>query len=268
MAIDQAVTADSEEDAFSKILAEGRERLDRSWIDLLATGGIAGIDVAFGVLALLYVEKATGSTLLGGLAFSIGFIALLLGNSGLFTEGFFVPVTVVVVGDKKLRILFKYWVGTIVGNLTGGALVAWIIELAFPSLHHQSIENAKYYIQGGINVRSFALAVLAGGAITLLTRMKIAGTSSDVAKIIASVASAFLLAGVRLFHSILDSIIAFTALDTGHATFGYFAWLRWLGFIIIGNIVGGLGLTTIPRLLRNHRRILDYRAARTRHDIS
>lgn len=248
------------EGSFDTIITEGQEQLGRSWTDLLATGMIAGIDVAFGVLALLSVEKATGSTLLGGLAFSVGFIALLLGHSGLFTEGFFVPVMVVAAGEAKVRHLVKYWVGTIVSNLAGGALVAWIIDEAFPSLHSQAIISASYYIQSGINIRSFCLAILAGGAITLLTRMQTAGTSSDVAKLIAAIASAFLLAGVGLFHSILDSLLAFTALDTGRAPFGYLDWLGWLGFIIVGNMVGGLGLTSFLRLLRNRQRLLDHRA--------
>lgn len=251
-------------ESFDAIIVEGREYLGRSWIDLLATGTIAGIEVAFGVLALLVVEKATGSTLLGGLAFSIGFIALLLGHSGLFTEGFFVPVMVLAAGEAKVRDLLKYWAGTIVANLAGGALIALIIDEAFPELHQQAIASARYYIQSGNNIRSFCLAVLAGGAITLLTRMQTAGTSSDVAKLIANIASAFLLAGVRLFHSILDSILAFTALDTGRAPFGYLDWLGWLGFIILGNMVGGLGLTTLLRLLRNRQRLLDHRAATAR----
>lgn len=69
----------------------GRARTRRPWVDLLATGGVGGIEVGFGVLALLSVEM-TGSKLQGEFAFSIGFIALLLGHSELFTEGFLIPV--------------------------------------------------------------------------------------------------------------------------------------------------------------------------------
>lgn len=257
---DGAAREESLEESFDRIIVEGRERLSRSWPDLLATGATAGIEVAFGVLALLYVERATGSILLGGVAFSIGFIALLLGHSELFTEGFLVPVTVVAAGEARLRSLFELWAGTLVGNLAGGALSVWVIVEAFPSLRAQAVTSARYYIDSGINVRSFCLALLAGAAITLLTRMH-NGTTSDVAKLVATVGSAFLLAGVRLFHSILDSLLAFAALDTGHAPFGYLDWLGWLSLTVAGNVIGGLGLTTLLRLVRSRHRLLDHRIA-------
>lgn len=85
-------------EAFEKIVSEGAQRLHRRWHEVLATGLAGGLEVAVGVLALLAVLAATGSELLAGLAFSIGFIALMLGRSELFTEGFLVPVTAVFAG--------------------------------------------------------------------------------------------------------------------------------------------------------------------------
>lgn len=206
------------------------------------------------------MEDQTHSLLLGGLAFSIGFIALRLGHSELFTEGFLVPVTVVAAGEARLRDLGRLWSGTLAGNLAGGWLMAGIIDEAFPNLHTQAVTTATYYLHAAIGLRSFCLAVLAGGAITLLTRMH-NGTDSEVAKLIASVAVAFLLAGTRLFHSVLDSLLAFVALDTGHAPFGYLAWLGWVAWVVLGNMIGGIGLTTLLRLVRSRHRLMDQREA-------
>ena len=75
-----------------------------SWREVLSTGLAGGLEVATGVLALLAVLAETGSHLLAGLAFSIGFVALLLARSELFTEGFLVPVTAVVARNQS-RIL-------------------------------------------------------------------------------------------------------------------------------------------------------------------
>lgn len=248
------------ERSFDRVIEAGRPRLQRAWLDVVATGMVGGLEVALGVLALLYVEQATNSSLLGGLAFSIGFIGLLLGHSELFTEGFLVPVAVVAAGEARVRALLKLWSGTLLGNLAGGWIVAWVINEAFPSLRHQAITSAAYYIQAGINGRSFCLAVLAGAAITLLTRMH-QGTDSDGAKLVASISIAFLLAGARLFHSVLDSLLAFIALDSGHASFGYLDWLGFLAWVLLGNLVGGLGITTFLRLIRSRARILDHRNA-------
>ena len=85
-------------EAFETIVSEGAQRLHRTWREVLSTGFAGGLEVATGVLAMFAVVTETGSHLLGGLAFSIGFIALLLARSELFTEGFLVPVTAVVAG--------------------------------------------------------------------------------------------------------------------------------------------------------------------------
>src|SRR5436309_13626008 len=76
------------EDTLERTVLEGRRRMSRGWAALTATGLVGGIDVATGVMAMLVVEEKTGDKLLAGLAFSIGFIALTLARSELFTEDF------------------------------------------------------------------------------------------------------------------------------------------------------------------------------------
>jgi formate/nitrite transporter FocA (FNT family) len=95
--------------------------------------------------------------------------------------------------------------------------------------------------------------------ITLMTRMQ-HGTDSVPAKIAAAVAAAFLLAGLRLFHSILDSLLIFGALATGNAPFGYLTWLGWFGYTLVGNMIGGLLFVTLLRLLRSKDRLEEERA--------
>jgi formate/nitrite transporter FocA (FNT family) len=242
------------DEALDRIVEAGTPRLHRSLPDLLATGTIAGVEVGFGVLALLVVEQETGSMLLGGLAFGIGFVALLLGRSELFTEGFLVPTTVVVAKRASWTQLVRLWGGTLVGNLCGGWVVTWLVIEGLPSLRDRAIESARPFAEAPLGLRSFCLAVLAGAAITLLTRMQ-NGTDSDLAKVIASVAIAFVIVGAGLLHSVLDSLIMFAALHTGHAPFGYLDWLRFLGWTVAGNLVGGVGLTTLLRLIRSRRQL-------------
>lgn len=64
----------------------GRTRLTRTFPEILATALVGGIDVSLGVAALLVVEHETGSRLLGALAFTIGFIALILGKPSCSTR--------------------------------------------------------------------------------------------------------------------------------------------------------------------------------------
>lgn len=245
---------DALEDAFTRMVDEGSQRLHRSWREVIITGFFGGTEVAMGVLAYLAVLNSTHQPLLAGLAFSIGFLALLLGHSELFTEGFLVPVTTVAAKRASLRQLFKLWSGTLVANLAGGYVLMWLIMTGFPQLHAQTIESAAHYATAPLSLKTLALAALGGMAITLMTRMQ-HGTDSIPGKIAAAVAGAFLLAGLQMFHSILDSLLIFGALFTGDAPFGYLDWLGWFGYTIVGNMVGGLLLVTLLRLLRSKERL-------------
>jgi formate/nitrite transporter FocA (FNT family) len=250
---------DKLEDAFTSMLSEGTQRLHRTWREALVTGFFGGTEVALGVLAYLAVLDATHRPLLAGLAFSIGFLALLLGHSELFTEGFLIPVATVAAKRASLAQLFKLWAGTLVANLVGGWVIMWLIMTGFPELRGQTVESATHFATAPLSAQTLALAVLGGMAITLMTRMQ-HGTDSVPGKIAAAVAVAFLLAGLRMFHSILDSLLIFGALVTGRAPFGYLDWLYWFGYTVIGNIVGGLLCVTLLRLLRSKDRLLEERA--------
>jgi formate-nitrite transporter family protein len=246
-------------EAFDTIVSEGAQRLHRTWREVLTTGLAGGLEVATGVVALLAVYAETGSHLLAGLAFGIGFIALMLARSELFTEGFLVPVTAVVAGRAAVGQLAKLWAGTLVANLVGGWLVMWLVVRALPELGATAVESATTFVDAPLNLRSACLAVLAGSFITLMTRMQ-HGADSEVGKVAAALAGAFLLAGLVLFHSILDSLIIFGALHTG-APFGYGDWLSWFWYTALLNMVGGLGVVTLLRLVRSKELLQKERAA-------
>jgi formate/nitrite transporter FocA (FNT family) len=249
---------DALEAAFDRQVSEGAQRLGRPWREVLVTGFFGGTEVAIGVLAMVAVVHETGSPLLGGLAFSVGFLALLLGRSELFTEGFLIPVVTVVAKRARAVQLFKLWGGTLAANLIGGWLIMWLVVLAFPALHKELVASGTHFATAPLSKETFALAVLAGMVITLMTRMQ-HGTDSMPAKIVAAVAGAFLLAGLEMFHSILDSLLIFGALHTGKATFDYVDWLEWFSYTTVGNMIGGLGLVTLLRLVRSKERLQDER---------
>ncbi|NVN51985.1 formate/nitrite transporter family protein [Mycolicibacterium hippocampi] len=250
---------DELEETFNRTVTEGAQRLHRSWHEVLVTGFFGGTEVAMGVLAYLSVLHATGNQLLAGLAFSIGFLALLLGRSELFTEGFLVPVTAVAAKRASFGQLLKLWSGTLAANLAGGWVIMWLIMGAFPKLREQTVESASHFAAAPVSVETMSLALLGGMVITLMTRMQ-HGTDSVPGKIAAAVAGAFLLAGLQMFHSILDSLLIFGALFTGDAPFGYVDWLGWFGYTLAGNIAGGLILVTLLRLVRSKDRLQEERS--------
>lgn len=246
------------ESAFDRTLQEGQRRLSRGWAPLCATGLVGGIDVGTGVLALLLVEQATGSRLLAGLAFSVGFIALTLANSELFTENFLVPVIAVVARQSPLRSLWRLWIGTTVFNLIGGWLVMGLTVLGYPQLQRTAIHAGLGYVDLGLGARAMALALLGGLVITLMTWIQ-HSTDSIGGKLVAAVAAAFLLGAGTLNHAIVASLVMFGALHTGHAPFGYLRWAESAGWAALGNMVGGIALVTVLRILQVPHRLREER---------
>lgn len=247
--VDPREAEDEVASAHHEIVHEGSERLHRSWRALIATGLLGGIEVGLGVLAYLFTLHETGSHLLAGLAFSAGFIAILLAHSELFTEGFLYPVTAVLSGEGSLGQLLRLWGVTLVTNLLGGWVVMWLIVHAFPELHATLAESAHHFLEVPLSVRGTCLALLGGLVITLMTRMH-AGSDTELTKIVASVACAFLLAGTSLFHSVLDSIIMFGAMHAGAEGVTWGAWLGWFWWVALLNVVGGTVGVTLPRAVR------------------
>src|ERR1700761_3897238 len=180
------------EEAFDRLVSEGSDRLSRSLVPLVATGLVGGIDVGIGVLVYLVVDHQTGQPLLAAAVFPVGFIALLLARSELFTENFLVPVTARVAGRGTWFRLVRLWVVTLAANLAGGLLMAGMIVVALPELRPAAASLGRHYATLGVSWRSLLLAILAGVVITLLTRMQHA-TDNFGPKLVAAVAMSFIL---------------------------------------------------------------------------
>ncbi len=233
---------------FQRTIEEGENRLSRSMPSLLATGAVGGIDVGVGVFALLLVSESTHNDLLAGLAFSIGFIAITLANSELFTENFLVPIVAVTTRRARPQAVLRLWAGTAATNLLGGWLIMAVVMAGVPKLHGAAVEAAIHYTELGLGWESFASAILGGAVITLMTWME-RGSKSELGRLVAAVVAAFLLGAGKLTHAIVVSLLLFAGLQAG-APYGYLDWLGFAAWATLGNMVGGIGLITVLRLVQ------------------
>ena len=243
-------------ESFQAVVGEGAARLQRTWRVVLTTGFAGGLEIGIGVMGYLAVLHQTGDHLLAGIAFGIGLVALYLAHSELFTENFLLPITALIAREGTVAQLARLWIGTLISNLAGGWVFMWIVVQAFPQWHDELAESARHFVDTPFGLQAVALAILGGSTITLVTRMQ-QGTDSDPAKIIAAMIGGFLLSGLQLFHSILDSLLIFGAIQAG-TPISLGQWLGWFGYTLVFNVLGGVVLVTALRLVRTadllHRR--------------
>jgi formate-nitrite transporter family protein len=100
--------------------------------------------------------------------------------------------------------------------------------------------------------------MVGGMLITLMTHLQHA-TDSDGVRLVPAVAMGFVLGAGQVDHAIVASLVCFAGLQAG-APFSYLDWLDVLWLAVAGNIVGGLGLVTLLRLLQVPHKVIEERA--------
>ncbi|WP_209374659.1 formate/nitrite transporter family protein [Brevibacterium renqingii] len=241
-------------------VTEGAKRLNRKWPELIVTGFFGGVDVGLGILAMILVKQATGSAILAGMAFGVGLLALKLAHSELFTEEFLLPLNAVIAGQANWLQVVRLWVVTLVTNLLGGAAFAWLIVVGLPDYHSVLTDMAAGYVdQSSLSVM-IALSLLAGATITLATRMQ-QGTKNDVVSAIVCMITGLLVIGFGMLHGAINAIVIFAAMFAG-ADISILQFLQWFGIVIVFNMLGGLLIISLPRVVRTRRVLWGVRKGR------
>ncbi|WP_413319103.1 formate/nitrite transporter family protein [Agrococcus sp. 1P02AA] len=246
--LDEAVTT----------VVKGSERLNRKWPELIVTGFFGGVDVGLGILAMVLVKQATGSDILAGMAFGVGLLALKLAHSELFTEEFLLPLNAVIAGQGTWVQVLRLWGVTLVTNLLGGLGFMAIVVIGLPDYHQTMIDSALGYMDQPSLPVMVALALLAGATITLSTRMQ-QGTSNDVVTAITCMISGLLVIGFGMLHGALNAIVIFGAMLAG-APIALGDLALWFVIVIPCNMLGGLLIIALPRVVRTLRVLRGIRA--------
>lgn len=232
-------------------VSTGAKRLNRTWVELIITGLFGGIDVSFGILAMILVLQATGSDILAGMAFGIGMFALKMAHSELFTEEFLLPIHAIAAGQGTWGQLVRLWSVKLVTNLAGGFAFMWLAVLALPDYHGTLIHKAASYLDNPSLLVMISLSLLAGASITLTTRMQ-QGTDNHVVFAVISMISGLIVIGLGLLHGALNAMIIFGAMVAG-ADISVTDFLVWMAIVIPFNMLGGLLIITLPRMARTWR---------------
>ena len=241
---------------FQRAVKEGERRLDQSFLELIATGFIAGFTIVFGIVALgivhALVEPRFGEVarIAGALAFGVGVVFLVVGRAELFNENFFDPAAKAVdqSGSWMIQSLLRLWIVTFALNLVGGVLFALVFSidgvLPSGSTGALSVIAEEIVHRGAFAV--FASAIVGGALVSLLSFL-LQSVDTVRSRITVTYVVGFLLALGPFDHVIVTALHVFFGILFGAAV-GYGALAETIAVATAGNLVGGLGLVTLTHI--------------------
>jgi formate/nitrite transporter FocA (FNT family) len=244
-------------EVFASSLREGHRRLNRSWLDLGATGCLGGLSIVIGSTT---ADTASGllrsggmaptqAHLIGALLFPLGFFVLVQIRAELLTENFLVPVNAVLDGLARPVKLLRLWAGSAVANVGAAIAVTWVAAIPSvfpPGAHREFIEVAEQKMSQPLGAL-FASAALAGAVITVMTLAMLRESPGGWVVVFAA---GYILNAAGLQHVIVDSVDVWLGIWAGAPIAAGDWFVRNFLPCLLMNTVGGIGLATIPHYLQ------------------
>jgi formate/nitrite transporter len=241
----------------------GVRKANMDVVSMAVLAGLAGAFIALGAAFFTVVITGAGggfgpSRLLGGLAFSLGLILVIIAGAELFTGN---TLVIMAWASRRVstRLLLRGWAIVYLGNFVGAVATALLVfvagnwELGSNEVGGTALRIASAKLSYGF-AQAVALGILCNVLVTLAVWLSLAA-NSVAGKVIAIVfpITAFVAAGFE--HSVANMYFIPTGLllkneDAAVAASGLdgreLADLSWPGFITanlvpvtIGNIIGG-----------------------------
>lgn len=248
--------APAPEDIFVRAAQEGERRLNQTFLELAATSFIAGFSVVFGIVALGVIESLFGpgseglAKLAGAFGLGLGVVFLVVGRAELFSENFFDPAAQVFERRDPglMKPLARLWVVTLLLNLAGGGLFALVFSVGgvLPHEAHDILVKLAEETVNRDTLTAFFKAFVGGSLVALLSYLLLA-VDTVGSRILLALAVGALLAIGPFTHVIVTSLHVFFGILLG-GDVSYGELLTTALIATAGNIVGGIGLTTLTHV--------------------
>lgn len=240
-------------------IALGQKRLHRMTLGHMITALIGGLAVSFGAAAMAWTGGAFMTSgfdkahLIGSIAFPIGFVILIVGKGELFTENFFVPVSGAMSGNGKWRDLAGLWASTLVFNLIGALVFAFLITRpgVLPEGATEFFKELGHHKVAGTWGALFVKGIFAGWLMTMLTWLLLATKEMAPRLIIISMLG-FLIAAGHLNHVVISASESFIAIGLKSGVTVHEWFFRNFLAALSGNVVGGIVFVTVLGYLQAH----------------
>lgn len=227
-------------------IEEGVRELRRPAAGLFASAISAGIEVSISAFAIAVVLAASAPDesplfvrLAIAVAYSLGFVLVVVARSELYTEHTSRAVLPVLSGDARIGQLLRLWGIVYVANLIAAAGAGWLLGKMGPALNLFEAEHAREMARPLFAHSWWALllgSIVAGWLIGLVAWMT-AASESVVARIVITVLTVGVIGFAHLPHCIAGTAEVALAAAMGKATAHEAAvFLVWA---TIGNTIGG-----------------------------
>jgi len=188
---------------------------------------------------------------LAALLFGIGFVFITVGRSELFSENFLIPVAAAFSGGARVAQLVRLYATTLVANVVGLFTLSALFKTR-EVLDHDALlaagRVADIYVSRTTGA-AFLSAIVAGAVMTLWTWMNEAADGAGARIAIALVVGA-MLALPTLNHVIVGTGEMMFGVMAGTTTANWSDVYQNFAIALIGNLVGGLGLVTLTRVVQ------------------
>lgn len=208
--------------------------------------GLSGMGNAIAI-ALLTPAGAAPSAItlfIAKMFYPLGFIAVILGRSQLFTENTLYPVALVLAEKQHVWKTLKLWTIVLGANVLGAAAFAALASFT-PALRPEFVDKLSWL---GLEAASRPLASIfwsgvVGGWIIATVAWLVSGSHSITGSVMIIWMLAFVVGLGQFAHCIAGSGEVLTTVFLGHAA--PMAFPRWLLGAVGGNICGGVGMVTL-----------------------
>ncbi len=233
---------------FNAALENARGELSRSARKLAFSGIAGGITMGLTGLGVACLRAMVGTggwrDLISFLVYPIGFIAVIIGRSQLFTENTLYPVVLLLDERRGFMRTLRLWGVVFAANVFGAFIFAVLI--AKSSALHQDILNQL--IRLGVDASTgspahFFWSGIIGGWLIALVAWTVTASHWTIGQLAIIYLLTFIVGVGHFAHCIASSCEIITAVVAGAVpAHGY---LAWLGSATLGNICGGVLIVSL-----------------------
>jgi len=245
----------SAKDILNEQVKTGMEQHERKNYRLFSSAFAAGMELGFslflmGNLYTLLHGKIDESFLhvLIAMAYSIGFIFVVIGRSELFTEHTTLAVLPVLKRLKTFKNLMKIWGIIYIGNLLGGYLFSFMFAYIGPEMGIISKEAFYHLAYKMISFNWILIlgsSIIAGWLMGLLSWL-VSSAQETISRIFIVVFITSVIGIGGLHHAIVGSIEVFAGMIV-HEDIRFLDYLDFQFWTTAGNIIGGVVFVAVMK---------------------